>query len=119
MKLFELAIGQRFEHQGQIYTKTTPMIAVDDSGKQIFIRRSAEVKLVVGEGTPSFPSIGAESQTIEIATVLETFDRFFNECKLYLDAISAENAVETREQAQNHLETAREQFIQDVSTEAK
>ena len=116
MKLFELAIGQRFEHQGQIYTKTTPMIAVDDSGKQVFIRRSAEVKLVVCEEIPSFASIGEESQTIEIATVLESFDRFFHECKHYLDAVSAENAADTREQAQKNLETARQKFIDDLTT---
>lgn len=47
MKFSLVAIGSRFEYQGQIYTKTTPLVAAAvDTGTQKLIPRSASVQLI-------------------------------------------------------------------------
>ncbi|MBD3671477.1 MAG: hypothetical protein HUJ29_11970 [Gammaproteobacteria bacterium] len=44
MRFHQLAIGTRFQFEGGFYTKTSPVMANDESGKAVFMKRSDAVE---------------------------------------------------------------------------
>lgn len=72
MKFSLVAIGSRFEYQDQIYTKTTPLVAVAaQTGTQKLIPRSANVRLIeTGQTESSLPPAVSLSAT----AVCEAFE---------------------------------------------
>jgi hypothetical protein len=107
MRFHQLALGQRFEFEGDVYVKTKPMTAVGEADRgERFIRRSADVRpLPPPDGSPApRPGSGLAAET-----VLQAFGAFYAHCVRCLD----EGALEAgeRESIRRRLEEARQQFL--------
>ncbi|MCB1736711.1 MAG: hypothetical protein KDI42_01170 [Gammaproteobacteria bacterium] len=63
MKFLQLGLGERFEYEGAVYTKSSPMLATrDGDGGSRAIARSADV-LPLGRDVPTTPArSGSELQ---------------------------------------------------------
>lgn len=93
MKFHDIAIGTRFEFEGVEYTKTSPMLATSQSGKQRLIRRSAHLKPVGTDGPQKESPV-----TLDQHQVLQAFDTFYQTC-IQLSGTNPE------------LESARQKFL--------
>ncbi|KAB2922403.1 MAG: hypothetical protein F9K30_12560 [Dechloromonas sp.] len=75
MKLQHLAIGDRFEYDGDVYVKTGPLTAASENGGQRVIPRSAVLRPVaVAEPSPA-AAAGLERQKVAAA-----FATFYANC---------------------------------------
>ena len=97
MKLQHLAIGARFEYEGQIYVKTGPLTATAEQGGQRIIPRYAVLK-PLDLPTPETPAGGRAILTRQ--AVLKAFDAYHTTC-----------AGLVGESAAAELEEARQRFI--------
>lgn len=76
MKLQHLAIGDRFEYDGDVYVKTGPLTASSEKGGQRVIPRSAFLHPV---GTVDVSPMAASS-TLERQRVAAAFATFYASC---------------------------------------
>lgn len=97
MKLTQLPIGARFEYEGQIFTKTGPMTAADETGGQRMIPRYAVLKPMDGY-TP--PPEQEATCTVDEKTVRVAFDAFYGTALRLTDDF-----------AKAELEAARQRFL--------
>lgn len=70
MKFSQVPVGQRFEFQGDVYTKTGPVTARDDrSGRSRMIPRSGEVSLLGAGAAAPVPlrSAGLDPERVRAA----------------------------------------------------
>ena len=76
MKLQHLAIGDRFEYDGDVYVKTGPITAASEKGGQRVIPRSAVLRPVsTAEAVPDSAGNGLERQKVAAA-----FATFYASC---------------------------------------
>jgi len=73
MKFQHLPIGARFEFEGKHYTKTTPLVGIEEGGGQRMIPRYAVLR-GLGDGMVVTPDI-TESQ-LDVDGVLAAFAEF-------------------------------------------
>lgn len=105
MKYLQLADGQQFEYQGDIYTKKGPMMAVDRSGASKLIPRSAVVT-PVSNAVPA-SATDRPSGKIAIQDMLALFEAFYASCHALLD--------ESEKPKQQQLATAKDKFLSELS----
>lgn len=75
MKFYELPIGQQFEIDGEVYLKSSPLVASHaQTGKQKFMVRSAMVGLL-GQAMPA-PQKEPQRQ-ISADTVIAAFEQYY------------------------------------------
>ena len=118
MKFFQLAIGQRFEFEGQVYIKTTALLANhEQSGRKRMIRRSANVT-VLGTGTAVAAPVAKAPQLEESSDVLTAFDAFYSHCLQCVLDMAAQADPQTLEQVNASLKEARRRFIAAVQPQA-
>lgn len=58
MKFPQLGIGERFEYEGEVYTKTSPVVAHRASGESRMIPRSASVRPLGRDAAPAAAPVG-------------------------------------------------------------
>jgi hypothetical protein len=75
MKLQFLAIGDRFEYDGEIYVKTGPLTAASEQGGQRVIPRSAVLRPLATTEPVQGTAAGLERQK-----VLAAFSTFYASC---------------------------------------
>ena len=76
MKLQHLAIGDRFEYEGDVYVKTGPLTAASEKGGQRVIPRSAFLHPVSATGAaPESAASGLDRQKVVAA-----FATFYASC---------------------------------------
>jgi len=97
MKLTQLPLGARFEYDGEIFTKTGPMTAASEKHGQRMIPRYAVLKPADGFTPPAQPEA---ARTLDEATVLAAFERFFGTALRLSDDFS-----------KAELEAARQKFL--------
>ena len=97
MKLTQLPLGARFEYDGKIFTKTGPMTAASEKHGQRMIPRYAVLKPADGFTPPAQPEA---ARTLDEATVLAAFERFFGTALRLSDDFS-----------KAELEVARQKFL--------
>ena len=96
MKLQHLAIGARFEYEGQIFVKTGPLTASSDQGGQRIIPRYAVLQPL---DTPAGYNKVIRGKLTETA-VRAAFDTFYRQCQRLVD-----------EKGQAELDAARKRFL--------
>lgn len=99
MKLQQLAIGDRFDYEGQTYVKTGPLTATTEAGGSRIIPRYA-VLAPAGSAAARAPM---PSGQLDRPAVIAAFERFA--------AIARQLAPEDRQAA---LDDARRQFLADL-----
>lgn len=72
MKLQHLAIGDRFEYNGDVYVKTGPLTAASENGGQRVIPRSAVLR-PVGAADAAPAAAGSSLQRQQVAAAFATF----------------------------------------------
>jgi len=78
MKLQHLAIGARFEYEGQVFVKTGPLTASSENGGQRIIPRYAVLRpLDLPAAEPARKGRGM----IERERALRAFEAFFAQCR--------------------------------------
>lgn len=97
MKFQQLAIGARFEYEGQVYSKTGPLSAASDRGGQRMIPRYADLRPLDGAAAEVEPKPGRK---LDEAAVMAAFDAFHRDCARLVD-----------ESGRTGLAAARERFI--------
>jgi len=99
MKFKLLGIGQKFEYQGELYVKTSPLIASNmETGHNKMI--PAYAALTLQEQSVSEEAV-AQKDTLNSEQVIEAFNDFYVNC---VDLIEDKNA----------LDIARDKFMQKI-----
>ena len=84
MKFHDLAIGQRFELDGVVYVKTSPVLAGKaDGGGAKFMARYVMVKLLDGEA-PRAKEV--EEKLLRAEAVLAAFEAYHARCRELIEA---------------------------------
>jgi hypothetical protein len=113
MRFHQLAVGERFEFQGQIYVKTSPLVASHEgSGSQKLIARSATVKPAAEP--PIGPSL-KRGRNLKQGEVIAAFDVFYERCLRCLEETKPELRAETLESVRKHFGQARQAFLDSVA----
>lgn len=82
MKFSQIADGQQFEYQGEIYTRKGPLMGVDKDGNSKMIARSADVNIIASKisETKTEPDL-QQSITLEKAMhAFKIFEKAFEQC---------------------------------------
>ncbi len=107
MKFHEVLIGQRFEFEGEDYTKKSPVTATHGvSGRQKFIRRSAPVKPVSEELSP----ISRSGTCLDADIVAAALDVFHSRCLECLGDLAPEVSEASIANAREKLARGRAEF---------
>ncbi len=109
MKFHDLAIGQRFELENELYLKTSPVLASKvEGGASRFIARYVPVKPADEEK----PRTQAESvRLLQPAAVLAAFDIFYANCRQALEQLEGELPAGRVEALQQVLARERQVFF--------
>jgi hypothetical protein len=102
MKLQQLAIGERFEYEGQVFVKTGPLTACGEMGGQRMIPRHAMLRpagAAVTAATTAPAAVVADEARVHAA-----FVRFYLVCADLLPPAS-----------QAELAAARQRFLQEIA----
>lgn len=99
MKLQHLAIGERFEYEGQVFVKTGPLTACGEMGGQRMIPRHAMLRPVGAAVTPVPAAVVADEARVHAA-----FERFYSVCADLVPPTS-----------QAELAAARQRFLQEIA----
>lgn len=104
MKFKLLSIGQKFEYEGVVYVKTSPLVASDlKTGHNKMIPRYAALTLLNDSGTKEQQ---LTSTTVDTETVLTAFNHFYEKC---IDALEKKDLLIP--EIKNDFDTARDEFI--------
>lgn len=103
MKLQHLAIGDRFEYDGDVYVKTGPLTAASEKGGQRVIPRSAFLRPV--EAVAGAPEVAVSN--LERRQVTAAFTAFYTRC---LGLVGENNRRE--------LELARQRFLSSLGLDS-
>jgi hypothetical protein len=109
MKFHDLAIGQRFELDGEAYVKTSPVLAGKaDGGGTRFMARYVMVKLLDGEAPRAKV---AQEKMLRAEAVLAAFEAYHARCReLVEEAVPADRLQEIADA----LEGERQGFLDAV-----
>lgn len=118
MKFYQLAMGQRFEFEGEVYVRTKPMTAVSEAnGRQRFIRRSAAVR-PLQDAAPAGarePPAAATAEALPGAAVREAFDVFYASCLISVDDLDDRVEAGKLLALRDTLREARRRFLDTLS----
>lgn len=104
MKFKLLSIGQKFEYDGVVYVKTSPLVASDiKTGHNKMIPRYAALTLLDGSGTNEQQ---LTSTNVATKTVLTAFNQFYATC---IEVLEKKDLLVP--EIKNELDTARDEFI--------
>lgn len=110
MKFTQLPIGQRFELDGAVFVKTSPMMAAKEGGGESrFLARYVVVKVLGGEDVPAQPR-GA--RRVEEKAAVAAFDAFHARCR---EVLAREVSPEKLEAALAELDDGRRVFLDALS----
>ncbi|AXS79599.1 hypothetical protein [Dechloromonas sp. HYN0024] len=98
MKLQHLAIGARFEYEGQVFVKTGPLTASSEDGGQRIIPRHAVLRPL------DLPSVEGKGR-LEAPVVRMAFNAFVETCEQLVG-----------EAGQAELEQARQRFLKAIDS---
>jgi hypothetical protein len=120
MKFFQLAIGQRFEFEGEVYVKTTHLLAChEQSGRKRMIRRAANVA-VRGVANSMEQTVQTVTQEAENPnSVLIAFDAFYSHCLQCVLDMATQVDPQTLDQVNVSLKEARRRFIASIQSRAE
>lgn len=105
MKFKLLSIGQRFKYEGEVYVKTSPIVASNvDTGHNKMIPRYAVLTLLDNSGE-NVQSVSEEP--ISTKDTLLAFNNFYEKCIVTLEKNDVLVPV-----IKDELDIARDEFIQ-------
>lgn len=109
MKFHDLTIGQRFELEGVVYVKTSPVLAGQaEGGGSRFMPRYVMVRLLEGAA----PRARAEQEKMLPAReVLATFEAYHARCR---EVLEREVPADRQQEIVNVLEGERQGFLDAV-----
>jgi len=112
MKFHDLAIGQRFELDGVVYVKTSPVLAGKaDGGGTKFMPRYVMVKLLDGAA----PQATVEQEKmLRAEVVLAAFETYHSACREELGKLAGDIPVDGLQDIVNVLEGGRQSFLDAV-----
>jgi hypothetical protein len=106
MKFHDLAIGQRFELDGVVYVKTSPVLAGQEGGgEKKFLARYVVVQPM--DGAERRPAEKAE-KLLRAETVLAAFNAYHTRCR---EALELEVPADRLQEIANVLEGERQGFL--------
>lgn len=112
MKFHDVAIGQRFELDGAVYIKTSPVLASRDTdGERKFLARYVLVRSL--DGSEPRPAEKA-GQLLRAEAVLAAFDAYHARCR---EMIEAELPADKVQEIADALEGERQGFLDAVLKE--
>lgn len=108
MKFKLLSIGQKFEYDGVVYVKTSPLVASDiKTGHNKMIPRYAALTLLNDSGTKEQQLTSAN---LETEMVLTAFNHFYATC---IEVLEHKDLLVP--EIKNELDTARDKFISNLN----
>lgn len=109
MKFHDLDIGQRFELDGVVYVKTSPVLAGQtEGGGSKFMPRYAMVRLLDG----SAPRAKVEQEKmLRAGEVLAAFEAFHSACRDELEKLAGALPAGRLQDVTNALEEKRQGFL--------
>ncbi len=113
MKFHDLAIGQRFELEGAVYVKTSPVLASQEKSRETkFMARSAAVKPLDGA---EHRSRSAQERLLRAEAVLAAFDAFHARCRNGLAQLSGDISADKLDALTGAVEEGRKVFLDTLS----
>lgn len=109
MKFTQLPMGARFEYEGRVYVKTSPIAASGEDGGQKLIPRFAVLKPLDAAARPAPKA----ARALDEARVLAAFEAFAADCARLIDA--AETDATRHRLARAELEAARRRFLESLA----
>ncbi len=118
MKFHDVAIGQRFELEGAIYVKSSPMLASPEGGgASRFLARYAQVRLLDGGAAPAKKT---EGLLLRMDDALAAFDVFYRDCADELAGGGGEPLPAGRlESLRAAMEARRKVFVAELERQAR
>lgn len=109
MKFHDLTIGQRFELEGALYVKTSPVLASrEEGGESRFMARYVVVKLLDGAA----PRAKAEQEKmLRAGAVLVAFEAFHSACREELEKLAGALPAARLEALFDAIEEKRKGFL--------
>ena len=114
MKFVDLAMGQQFELDGEVYVRSGPLVASHaGSGKQRFMARYMVIKPVgaVPAEVPRRPEI------LSTETVISAFDTFHGHCQDMLQQLEPMLQPDQLSAIRTQLEQERHVFLDTLSNQ--
>ena len=109
MKFHDLTIGQRFELEGALYVKTSPVLASrEGSGESRFMARYVVVKTLDGAERPAAE---AKGRMLRAEAVLAAFEAFHARCRDELAQLSGEIPADRLDALTRGVEEGRKVFL--------
>ncbi|MDO9064823.1 MAG: hypothetical protein Q7U25_06400 [Sulfuricella sp.] len=113
MKFHDLAIGQRFELEGAVYAKTSPVLASrEDGGERKFLARYVVVKPLDGAARP--PAEKAD-KLLRAEAVIAAFEAFHARCRDELAQLSGDIPADKLDALTQALAEGRKVFLDALS----
>ena len=113
MKFHDLAIGQRFELEGAVYVKTSPVLAGrEGSGESRFMARYVVVKTLDGA---EHPAKAVKDRMLRAEAVIAAFDAFHARCRAGLAQLSGEIPADKLDALTGVVEEGRKVFLATLS----
>lgn len=104
MKFTQLPMGARFEFEGQVYVKTSPIAAAGENGAQKLIPRHALLKPLDAAPKPA----PRPARALNEKQVMAAFAAFADECARLLDRAATDTTQRSLLRAE--LSAARQRF---------
>lgn len=117
MKFHDLDIGQRFEHDGVVYVKTSPVLAGQaEGGGSKFMPRYAVVKLL----DDAVPRAKAKPEKpLQAGVVLAAFEAYRSACRKELENLAGELPAERLAALTEALEAGRREFLDAIDRNSR
>lgn len=112
MKFHDLAIGQRFELDGAVYVKTSPVLASrEEGGERKFLARYVVVQPLDGAAQRPAEKAG---ELLQAEAVLAAFNTYHARCREALERLEGEIPADRLQEIANILEEERQGFLDAV-----
>ena len=112
MKFKQLPIGGKFESEGMVYTKVTPLLAKQENGAQKLFRQSETVTQWQGDNKIKKP---LATKTLDKRDVLNAFIAFYTECETAIGQLEATADASSISNARDNLSQARLRFLETLA----
>lgn len=113
MKFTQLPMGQRFELDGAVYVKTSPMMAAKEgTGESRFMARYMVVKVLGGAEIPAQPR---EERKVEEEAVRAAFEQYHSRCRQALEQLAGAIPAQQLELLLAEGEEERRRFLEVLS----
>lgn len=105
MKFSQLPMGARFEYEGKVYVKSSPIAASGETGASKMIPRYAVLKPLDAQNKTET----RKARTLDEVRVMAAFETFSTDCARLLDLTAADTTQ--RAMLRTELEAARQRFL--------